>query len=102
MLPGIRIPTREAALQFFGRLSVGRIFGDPRKFLDFPRGNVIFAYQPTQAVHDMRWLDASSRGAPDSFSFALSWLPIELCREPQLASTGIIKDLKCRPQIPLE
>jgi hypothetical protein len=77
----ILIPTREAALQIFGRLSGGRIFGDPSKRLDFSLANVIFAYQPAQAAHDMRWLDASSRGAADSFRLALSWLPIELCTD---------------------
>jgi hypothetical protein len=50
----------------------------------FCRKNVIFSYQPTQAAHDMRWLGASSRGAPDSFRLSPSWLPIELCRERNL------------------
>jgi hypothetical protein len=77
---GIRIPTREAALQFSSYLSAGRMFKDPSERLDFSPENVIFAYQPTQAAQTMRWLNASSRASLDSFRFALSRLPIELCR----------------------
>jgi hypothetical protein len=75
-----RVLSSETVQQLFGRTSIEWLLKDPSERLDFSPENVIFAYQPTQAAHGIRWLYASSRASLDSFRFALSRLPIELCR----------------------